>query len=68
MAKNWLTNNDFEFEMVDVSADHVALAFIKERGHTKVPQIYEGDTLLVDGGYTGMINLGAVNLRERMSK
>ena len=66
-AKTWLTENNFEFSIVDVS-DPTALQFIKDRGHKTVPQIYNGEKLLVEGGYTGMVTLGAVALRERLEK
>jgi len=64
----WLTAHGFEFHEVDVTADPKALEFIKSRGHQTVPQIYLGETLLVEGGYTGMIKLGATALHERLAK
>ncbi len=67
-AKNWLTANGFQHNTIDVTADPKALEFIKSRGHQTVPQIYEGENLLVEGGYTGMTKLGAVALRERIGK
>jgi glutaredoxin 3 len=65
-AKSWLSANGFQFETIDVTADPKALAFIKERGHMTVPQIYLGETLLVEGGFTGMVKLGATALREKL--
>lgn len=65
-AKAWLITNKFDFQTIDVTADPSALEFIKSRGHQTVPQIYLGETLLVEGGYTGMTKLGAVALREKI--
>lgn len=67
-AKTWLTQNGFQFETIDVTADPKALQFIRDRGHMTVPQMYEGERLLVEGGYNGMVKLGAVALRENLSK
>lgn len=49
-AKAYLTANRIKFEVIDVTQDPAALAFIKDRGHRSVPQLYLGDELLVEGG------------------
>jgi glutaredoxin-like protein NrdH len=67
-SKQWLTRNGFAYKVIDVTTDAEALAFIKSRGHQKVPQLYIGENLLVEGGFTGLIKLGAVGLRERLEK
>ena len=66
--KTWLKNNGFEFEEIKVDEDPEALKFIKAQGHQTVPQVYLDDKLLVDGGYTGTVKLGAVALRELLKK
>ncbi len=66
-AKAYLTDNGFDFEEVNVLEDAEALAFIKSQGHKKVPQLYVGDNLLVEGGYTGLVALGVEGLKERLA-
>ena len=56
-AKAWLEHQSVPFATVDVMQDPNALAFLRAEGHTKVPQIYRGDTLAVTGGYTGLTQL-----------
>jgi glutaredoxin len=64
-AKTYLASNGIAFEEVDVSADDDALAFLRERGHRSVPQIYVGETLLVEGGSDGLRSLTADEIRTR---
>jgi len=66
-AKNWLSNNNFDFDIVDITQNTDAREFLIKEGHRTVPQIYQGDKILVEGGYTTMIRLGAEKLRERIS-
>jgi glutaredoxin 3 len=67
-AKNFLDQHGLAYTAVDVTQDAAALRFIKEeRGHTTVPQLYVGATLLVEGGYTGLRDLGIDALRERLA-
>jgi glutaredoxin-like protein NrdH len=49
-AKEYLVRNGIPFEMVDVTQNPEALAFIKENGHKTVPQLYVGKKILVEGG------------------
>jgi glutaredoxin-like protein NrdH len=49
-AKEYLVRNSIPFEMVDVTQNAEALAFIKENGHKTVPQLYVGKKILVEGG------------------
>ncbi len=63
-AKMWFIENEFQFSIVDVSTNPEALAFLKEQGHRTVPQLYQGTTLLVEGGFNGLTKLGATKLRE----
>jgi glutaredoxin-like protein NrdH len=65
-AKVWLDQNGFEYSVVDVTQTPEALAFIKGEGHRTVPQFYVGDTLIVEGGYTGLRDLGSDGLKQRL--
>jgi glutaredoxin-related protein len=63
-AKIWFEKNNIAYETIDVLADEAALAFIKEQGHKTVPQIYFENSLLVEGGYTGLSKQDPAVLRE----
>jgi glutaredoxin len=52
MTKDYLMRQAIVFEDAD------ALAFIKEQGHRTVPQIYNDNTILVEGGWSGLQALG----------
>jgi glutaredoxin 3 len=68
-AKMYLERHGFEYQEVNVMEDPAALKFIKEeKGHRSVPQIYLGDTILVEGGYDGLNKLTPTQLTERIEK
>jgi glutaredoxin len=64
MAKDYLQTQAVIFEEINVMEDSDALSFIKGKGHRTVPQIYNEDELLVEGGYTGLVKLGREGLLE----
>ena len=63
-AKKWLTNHNFEYTTIDVTQDPEALAFLKEKGHKTVPQLYKGNICFVQGGYDGLKTLGEEVVRK----
>lgn len=65
-AKQWLDRFEIPHRIVDVTQDPAALAFIKERGHRTVPQLYLGERLLVEGGFNGLTGLGIDGVRQRL--
>ena len=67
-AEEWLKRNNFQFEKIDVTEDAEALAFIKGRGHKKVPQIYYNSRILVEGGYDGLSSLRPEDLTHRIQQ
>ncbi len=73
MAKQWLNNHDFKFETINLSHDDVAKDFMKNQGHTTVPQIYWTDSilppaLLVEGGAQSLISMGKDKFQEITDK
>ena len=66
-AKLYLTNHGFEFNVIDVTQDEKALEFIKSRGARTVPQLYVGETILVEGGNAGLQKLSADEIRQRIA-
>lgn len=66
-AKVWLENNNISYVVVNVMEDPRALEFIKSKGHRTVPQIYLGETVLVEGGYDGLKKSDPTELKERLA-
>ena len=58
----------YTYEEVRVDLDPEARQFLIDNGHRTVPQIYVGDTILVEGGYDGLSKLTtkqiALKIRE----
>jgi glutaredoxin 3 len=52
-AKALLTKWEIPFDEVKIDQDTSAREFIVSEGHRTVPQIYNGDKLVVDGGFQG---------------
>jgi glutaredoxin len=67
-AKNYLTRHEIEFQTVDVTENAQALDFIKARGHKTVPQLYVGETVLVEGGNAALQQLKPEQVRERVGQ
>ena len=67
-AADYLNRNNFSFTKIDVTEDATALAFIKEKGHKTVPQIYFDDRILVEGGYDGLNRLSKEELNKRIQQ
>ena len=65
-AKEWLTRNSIDYKVINVIEDNNALNFIKEKGHKSVPQIYLGNDLFVEGGFTGLSRQDPIVLREQL--
>lgn len=54
MAKALLTEEEIEFETINIEDDDTAREFLISEGHRTMPQIYEDGKLYVEGGYTGL--------------
>jgi glutaredoxin len=67
-AADYLGRNNLSFTKIDVTEDEKALAFIKEKGHKTVPQIYFDDRILVEGGYDGLSRLSIEELNKRIQQ
>ena len=64
-AKRYLTDQGVEYAEINIEHDGDARQFLKDRGHTTVPQLYKGAELLVEGGYTGLVDLSEDELQRR---
>jgi glutaredoxin len=66
-AKAWLTKNEIEYNVLDISKDAAAREFLINSGHKTVPQIYVGNQLLVEGGFTGLSKRDPQQLKEELN-
>lgn len=55
LAKNLLKKKEIAFEEVNVEDDEDSKMFLISQGHRTMPQIYQGDELFVEGGYSGLM-------------
>lgn len=65
-AKALLKKKNIAFEEVKIDESTDARQFIIEAGHRTVPQIYKGNQLFVEGGYTGLARLSDDEIKQRL--
>ncbi len=65
-AKTLLKNNDIPFEEVNIESDTVAREFVITEGHRTMPQIYRDGKLFVEGGFTGLKDLGIDTIKTKL--
>ena len=65
-AKAMLKNNDIPYTEVNIEEDAEAIAFVVDEGHRTMPQIYQNDKLFVEGGFTGLRDLGVDAIKTRL--
>lgn len=64
MAKAWLKKNDIAYEEINVMSDAKAKAKLFEKGLRTVPQIFNDDEILVEGGWAGLQKVDPEKLRN----
>lgn len=64
-AKSFFDSHGIAYTPVDITADAAAREFVIGRGHKTVPQIYVGESLLVEGGNAGLQKLSPDEVRTR---
>lgn len=65
-AKALLKNNDIPFEEVNIEVDATAKDFVITEGHRTMPQIYKDGKLFVEGGFTGLKDLGVDTIKTKL--
>lgn len=65
-AKALLKNNDIPYTEVNIEEDAEAMTFVVNEGHRTMPQIYQNDKLFVEGGFTGLRDLGVDAIKTRL--
>lgn len=66
-AKNWLKMKKIPFTEVNVEEDTKARERMQALGLRTVPQIFIGDELFVEGGYSGLVKLSDDDLAIKLS-
>lgn len=66
-AKQYLDHLNVPYQVVDIETDTQAREFVKSAGHRTVPQIYLGDEIFVNGGWTGLKQLSADQINARLN-
>jgi glutaredoxin 3 len=66
-AKALLKNNNIKFEEINIEENTNAREFVINEGHKTVPQIYHNGQLFVEGGYTGMRDMGPAAIKEKIN-
>lgn len=56
-AKNWLKMKKVDFIEVNIETDSAARERMLAMGLRTVPQIFAGDLLFVENGYSGLVKL-----------
>lgn len=65
-AKALLERHGYEYEEVRIDLDDDARNFVIGQGHRTVPQLYVGETLLVEGGYQGLAGMTTKQIALRI--
>lgn len=65
-AKALLKNNDIPFEEVNIETNEEARNFVITEGHRTMPQIYKEGKLFVEGGFTGLKDLGVDTIKTKL--
>ncbi len=67
MTKSILEQYQIPFSVIDVSMQTESLNFLKEKGHTSVPQIYYKGKLFCDG-YSGLAEMTKPDIENLMKE
>ena len=64
MAKHYLDKHGFEYEVIDITENVEAREFLINEGHRTMPQIYNNNKLLVEGGGQALVRLQPQFVKE----
>ena len=67
-AKNWLKMKKIPFREVNIQEDDAARERMLAMGLRTVPQIFLGDELFVEGGYSGLIKMSDSDIQLKLNK
>ncbi len=65
-AKALLKNNDIPYEEVNIESSEDARNFVITEGHRTMPQIYKDGKIFVEGGFTGLRDMGVDTIKTKL--
>lgn len=65
-AKNYLKNNNIDFEEINIEESIDAMNFVRSAGHRTVPQIYYQDRIFVDEGWQGLSKMSKEDIQREI--
>lgn len=65
-AKSMFKNNDIPFEEVNIETAEEARNFVIGEGHRTMPQIYFEGKLFVEGGFSGLAEMGVDTIKTKL--
>jgi glutaredoxin 3 len=65
-AKALLKTNDIPYEEINIETDESAKTFVINEGHRTMPQIYNDGKLFVEGGFTGLRDMGVDDIKTKL--
>jgi len=67
-AKQYLNTLEIEFDAIDITKNPMAHSFLVKEGHRTVPQFYQDDNLLFDGGYNELVKFSKEQLKNMIGE
>ncbi len=65
-AKALLEDWGIEYTEIKIDIDDIARNFLIGEGHRSVPQIYLGESLMVENGYAGLRTMTAEKIKTKV--
>ena len=67
-AKQYLDTLDVQYETIDITKNPMAHSFLVKEGHRSVPQFYQEERLLFEGGYQQLVKYNKEQLNEMIGE
>lgn len=65
-AKNYLKNNNIQFQEINIEQDPQAREFILSQGLRTMPQIFMAGKIFVEGGWSGLSKMTADEIQNEI--
>lgn len=67
-SKAYLTDLGIDYDVIDISENPQLREWLKNQGHTTVPQFYVGMKLAIEDGWAGLQFMSAEQIKEAIEK
>ncbi len=67
-AKKYLNKLEIEFDAIDITKNPMAHSFLVKEGHRTVPQFYQDDNLLFEGGFKELVKYSKEEINEMIGE